>query len=230
LCADNFALESFLLAAASRRATLTIAMPTAFPEWQHLALYAVGAALIVMLLQRIPVVGRIVRFAISLGLFAFLIFILLQQAPYQPELSRLTAKLGLDDQRVSGRELRVKLAPDGHFWVIATINGVKARMLIDSGATVTAISQQTAHDAAVETGAGIAPVMLRTANGVAPARTGSVDELKVGNIVARNLRIVTAPGLGGLDVLGMNFLSRLESWRVEGQTLILVPHHPQAAS
>ena len=205
-------------------------MPTAFPEWQHLALYAVGAALIVMLLQRIPVVGRIVRFAISLGLFAFLIFILLQQAPYQPELSRLTAKLGIDDQQVSGREVRVKMAPDGHFWVIATINGVKARMLIDSGATVTAISQQTAHDAAVETGAGIAPVMLRTANGVAPARTGSVDELKVGNIVARNLRIVTAPGLGGLDVLGMNFLSRLESWRVEGQTLILVPHHPQAAS
>ena len=205
-------------------------MPTAFPEWQHLALYAVGAAMIVMLLQRIPVVGRIVRFAISLGLFAFLIFILLQQAPYRPELSRLTAKLGLDDQQVSGRELRVKMAPDGHFWVIATINGVKARMLIDSGATVTAISQQTAHDAAVETGAGIAPVMLRTANGVAPARTGSVDELKVGNIVARNLRIVTAPGLGGLDVLGMNFLSRLESWRVEGQTLILVPHHPQAAS
>ena len=205
-------------------------MPTAFPEWQHLALYAVGAALIVMLLQRIPVVGKIVHFAISLGLFAFLIFILLQQAPYQPELSRLTAKLGIDDQQVSGRELRVKMAPDGHFWVIATINGVKARMLIDSGATVTAISQQTAHDAAVETGAGIAPVMLRTANGVAPARTGSVDELKVGNIVARNLRIVTAPGLGGLDVLGMNFLSRLESWRVEGQTLILVPRHPQPAS
>ena len=26
----------------------------------------------------------------------------------------------------------------------------------------------------------------------------------------------------------MNFLSKLESWRVEGRTLILVPHHPQA--
>jgi aspartyl protease family protein len=202
-------------------------MPTAFPEWQHLALYAVGAALIVMLLQRIPVVGRIIRFAISLGLFAFLIFILLQQAPYQPELSRLTTKLGLDDQQVSGRELRVKMAPDGHFWVIATINGVTARMLIDSGATVTAISQQTAHETSVETGSGIAPVMLRTANGVAAAKTGSIEELRVGNIVARNLRIVTAPGLGGLDVLGMNFLSRLDSWRVEGQTLILVPHRPQ---
>jgi aspartyl protease family protein len=202
-------------------------MPTIFPQWQHLALYAVGAALLIMLLQRIPFVGRIIRFAISLALLAFLIFIILQQAPYQPELSRLTSSLGLDDQQVSGRELRVKMASDGHFWVVASINGVERRMLIDSGATVTALSQQTARAAGVETGTNLTPVMLRTANGVAPARTGSIHELKVGNIVARNLRIVTAPGLGGLDVLGMNFLSKLDSWRVQGQTLVLVPHHPQ---
>ena len=103
-------------------------------------------------------------------------------------------------------------------------------MLIDSGATVTAISEQTARQARIDTGRGLTPVVLRTANGIAPAETGSVDELRVGNIVARNLRIITAEGLGGLDVLGMNFLSQLESWRVEGQTLILVPHHPQNVS
>jgi len=205
-------------------------MPAILPQWQQLAIYAVGAAFIIMLLQRIPVVGRIVRFAISLGLFAFLIFILLQQAPYQPELSRLTSSLGLDNQRVSGRELRVRMAPDGHFWVLASINGVKRRMLIDSGATVTAIAEDTARAAGVKTGTNLAPVMLRTANGVAPARTGSIDELKVGNIVARNLKVVTAPGLGSLDVLGMNFLSKLQSWRVENGTLFLVPHHPQAAT
>jgi aspartyl protease family protein len=39
--------------------------------------------------------------------------------------------------------------------------------------------------------------------------------------------VVTSPGLGNLDVLGMNFLSKLDSWRVEGRTLVLVPHHPQ---
>jgi len=72
--------------------------------------------------------------------------------------------------------------------------------------------------------------MLRTANGIAAARTGSIDELKVGNIVARNLKIVTAPGLGELDVLGMNFLSRLQSWRVEGNTLVLVPHQAQPSA
>lgn len=204
-------------------------MPHAVPEWQHVALYAVGVALLIMLLQRIPVIGRIVRFAFSLALLAFLIFIVLQQAPYQPELSRFTDRLGLDDQRVAGRELRVPMSTDGHFWAVASVNGVKRRMLIDSGATITAISERTAHEARVESATGIAPVVLRTANGSAPAQTGKIEELRVGNIVARNLRIVSAPGLGDLDVLGMNFLSKLESWRVEGRTLILVPHHPQNA-
>ena len=205
-------------------------MPSTFPQWQQLALYAVGIAIFIMLLQRIPVVGRIVRFAISLALFALLIFIVLQQAPYQPDLSRLTSKLGLDDQKVAGKELRVTMAPDGHFWVKASINGVERRMLIDSGATVTAISAETARAAGVDTSTGLTPVMLRTANGVTRAQTGSIDELRIGNIVARNLRIVTAPGLGSLDVLGMNFLSKLESWRVEGRTLVLVPHHPQTTA
>ena len=204
-------------------------MPHAVPEWQHLALYAVGAALLIMLLQRIPYVGRIVRFALSLGLLAFLIFVVLQQAPYQPGLARLTDRLGIDDQKVAGKELRVRMSDDGHFWVVASINGIRRRMLIDSGATVTAISPSTARQAGVDAGAGLAPVVLPTANGAAPAETGKIDELRVGNIVARNLRIVTAPGLGDLDVLGMNFLSKLESWRVEGRTLILVPHHPQNA-
>lgn len=202
-------------------------MPHPVPEWQHLAIYAVAAALIVMLLQRIPVVGRVIRFIFSLGLMAFLIFVVLQQAPYQPELARLTDSLGLDNQQVAGKELRVRMSPDGHFWVVASINGVRRRMLIDSGATVTALSRQTVREAKIDAGTGFAPVVLRTANGAAPAETGTIDELKVGNIVARNLKVVTSPGLGNLDVLGMNFLSKLDSWRVEGRTLVLVPHHPQ---
>ena len=197
------------------------------PEWQTLALYAGGIALLMILLQRIPVVGKFIRFAISFGLLAVLIFVLLQQAPYQPTLARFTESLGIDDQKVVGDELRVRMSADGHFWVNATINGVPRRMLIDSGATVTAISASTAREAAVETGTGLSPVILKTANGMAPAQTGAIDELRVGNIVARNLKIVSSPGLGDFDVIGMNFLSQLQSWRVEGRTLVLVPHHPQ---
>ena len=196
-------------------------------NWQPLLIYAAIAALLLMVLQRLPVVGRLIRFAFSAALLAFLIFLVLQMAPYQPGLSRITGSLGLDDQEVAGKELRVPMSPDGHFWVRASLNGVERRMLIDSGATITALSSATASQAKVNASSGLAPIVLQTANGSAPARAGEVDELKVGNIVARNLRIVTSPGLGDMDVLGMNFLSRLQSWRVEGRTLILVPHHPQ---
>jgi len=197
-------------------------------HWQPLLVYAGIAALLLMALQRLPVVGRYIRFAFSATLLAFMIFLVLQMAPYQPELSRITGKLGLDDQQVAGGELRVPMAADGHFWVRASVDGIERRMLIDSGATITALSAATARAANIDTSSGIAPIVLQTANGAAPARAGRIDELRVGNIVARNLRIVTSPGLGNMDVLGMNFLSRLQSWRVEGQTLILVPHHPQA--
>ena len=197
------------------------------PDWQHLAIYAVGIAVIVVLLQRLPYVGKIIRFLFSFAILAFAVFLLLQQAPYQPTLARLSETLGLDSQTVSGKELRVRMSPDGHFWVKATINGVSRRLLVDSGATVTALSTETARAAGVDTGMGLTPVVLRTANGAAPAETGTIDELRVGNIVARDLKIVSAPGLD-LDVIGMNFLSELESWRVEGQTLVLVPHHPQS--
>lgn len=200
---------------------------TAVPEWQHLAVYAIVAAVLLMVLMRVPVLGRFIRFGFSLALLAFFFFILFEQAPYQPALSRLTDSLGLDRQKVVGKELRVPLASDGHFWVQATINGVGRRMLIDSGATVTAISTGTARAAGVDTGLGLAPVVLQTANGAARAETGSIAELRVGNIVARDLRVVTSPGLGRLEVLGMNFLSKLDSWRVEGNTLVLVPHRPQ---
>jgi aspartyl protease family protein len=203
-------------------------MPTTItPEWQQLAIYAVAAAVLLILVQKIPYVGRIVRFSISFALLAFCIFLLLQQAPYQPSLARLTERLGLDQQRVVGEEVRLRMSPDGHFWANVTLNGVRHRMLIDSGATITAISDRTARAASIDADSSLVPVMLRTANGVAQARTGEIGELRVGNILARDLKVVIAPGLGGLDVLGMNFLSKLESWRVEGRTLILVPHHPQ---
>jgi len=197
------------------------------PDWPQIAFYALGAALILMLLFRLPLVGRLLRFAVSLAIAAFAIFLLIQQAPYVPWLARVADDLGLDGQEVTGREVRIRMASDGHFWADARINGVRRRMLIDSGATVTAISEATAEAARAEGSLGPVPVVLRTANGMAPARAGSVDELRLGNIVARDLKVVVSPAFGNMEVIGMNFLSKLDSWRVEGRTLILVPHRPQ---
>lgn len=193
------------------------------PEWQQLALYAIGAALVLAILFSIPFVGRIFRALFSLGLLAFLLFILFQQAPYEPTLARLTERLGLSSQEVVGDEIRIRMSSDGHFWARADINGIEQRMLIDSGATITALSQRTADRASIDRKTSIAPIVLRTANGIVRAEGGSVQQLRVGGIEARNLNVVISPALGDVNVIGMNFLSQLESWRVEGRTLILVP-------
>lgn len=203
---------------------LGLHMPvTTIPEWQQLALYAAGAALVLIILFNIPFVGRLFRALFSFAILAFMLFVLFQQAPYDPVLSRWTDRLGLSSQHVAGDEVRIAMASDGHFWAQVAINGVEQRMLIDSGATITALSADTARRALVDREPSIAPVMLRTANGMVRADTGTVERLQMAGIEARNLKVVISPAFGDTNVIGMNFLSQLESWRVEGNTLILVP-------
>ena len=126
------------------------------------------------------------------------------------------------DQSVVGDETRVPMAEDGHFYARATINGVERRMLIDSGATTTALSDATAAAASIKVDTSL-PEMIDTANGMVKAYPARVGTLQVGGITAHDLGVVVAREFGETDVLGMNFLSKLKTWRVEGRTLVLVP-------
>lgn len=137
----------------------------------------------------------------------------------------LAERLGIGDQRVEGDTVRIAMSADGHFWARATLNGVPKRLLIDSGATITALSADTARLAGIEVGQGF-PVAITTANGTIPAQRGSIETVKVGDLETRDLGVVVSAAFGDVDVLGMNFLSRLGSWRVEGRTLILEPKRP----
>ena len=199
-------------------------------QWLLLVLYAVGAAVLLTLLFKIPRIGAALRGLFSLALLAAVLAGLWQQAPYVPALAPLVERLGLDRQQVVGREVRIRMAADGHFWVRAEINGVPRRMLVDSGATITALSDTTADLVKASPDPAALPVMIRTANGVIRARTASLDTVSIGAMQARDLKVIVAPGLAGVDVLGMNFLSQLASWRVENRTLILVPRQVADAS
>src|SRR5689334_16297398 len=48
-----------------------------------------------------------------------------------------------------GRETRIPMAIDGHFWVDAKVNGRDVKFLVDSGATTTTIDRNTAKAAGV---------------------------------------------------------------------------------
>src|SRR6202000_1514797 len=104
--------------------------------------------------------------------------VLVQEEGVDPYLTKIATNLHLNDQQVTGKELRVRMGPDGHFWIRARIDGVERRMLIDSGATVTALSGQTAAAAGLEAHRGLVPVFLKTANGTIAADTGTGTELR----------------------------------------------------
>lgn len=193
------------------------------PHWQQLAVYALGAALLLTLLPRLPYVGRALHTVLSFGLLALCAFFLLQQAPYQPWLAPLLERAGFDSQEVVGEEVRIRMSPDGHFWARATLNGTETRMLVDSGATLTTLSVDTAERAGLVPTAGLAPIFARTGNGIVQARPSTVEDFQIDGITAADLNVAISPALGPVDILGMNFLTRLASWRVEGQTMILTP-------
>ena len=129
-------------------------------------------------------------------------------------------QLGLTEQMVEGDTVRIRQSPDGHFYATARLNGVERRMLIDSGATTTAISEATARAIGI-TPRRVPPVVITTANGMVEAARGRIETVRIGSLETRDLPVVVSPAFGNLDVIGMNFLSRLGSWRVERGTLVL---------
>jgi aspartyl protease family protein len=119
-----------------------------------------------------------------------------------------------------GSETRIPMAIDGHFWVDAKVNGHDVKFLVDSGATMTTIDRKTAATAGVPVSAR-RDQFVRTGNGVIRVSTGRADEIQVGGIVRRDVGLQVADN-DDLNVLGMNFLSSLSRWGVEGRWLVMV--------
>jgi len=119
-----------------------------------------------------------------------------------------------------GRETRIPMAIDGHFWVDAKLNGHDVKFLVDSGATTTTIDRQTANEAGVDVSAR-RDQYVRTGNGIVRVASGRASELRVGGIIRHDVSLEVADN-DDLNVLGMNFLSSLSRWGVEGRWLVLV--------
>jgi aspartyl protease family protein len=120
-----------------------------------------------------------------------------------------------------GDAMRIRQAPDGHFWVTARLNGEETRFMIDSGATVTSISAETARRVGIEPSGLLA--VVETANGRVLVQRGRAETIDLGAIERRDLAVHISESFGKTNVLGMNFLSSLSSWGVEGRWLVLRP-------
>lgn len=173
------------------------------------------------LIARRPPIGLVLRSIVGWIVIAGVLYVAFAHRVRIGEwASDLGRRLGVEEQMVDGDTVRIRQSPDGHFWANVRLNGVERRMLIDSGATTTAISEATAHEAGIQVRR-VPPVLLNTANGVVEASRGRVETLRLGSLETRDLPVVVSPSFGQFDVIGMNFLSRLDGWRVERSTLVL---------
>ena len=188
-------------------------------------IYLIGCLLLVvgaLLVRRIPIGQGLKMFAgwVLIFLAAFIAFTL--KDDFIALGKRVMAEARGEGEVVRvGKEMRIRKSMDGHFWVDARLNGAKIHFLIDSGATVTSISADTARRAQIDPDNGF-PVLVQTANGTVAARRARA-ELVVGTIERRDMAVEVSEAFGDMNVLGMNFLSSLSSWSVQGQWLVLKP-------
>jgi aspartyl protease family protein len=190
-------------------------------DWMLGSLYLLMAMMLVIgsLISRREPLAKLVTMALAwVAIFGagFVLFTFRDDLGYVAQ--RLKAE-ATGNPVVEGQEIRIPMAIDGHFWVQGSVNGVPVKFLVDSGATMTTIGRDRAAAADVLVSASRNQV-VRTGNGMLRVASGRADSLSIGPIERTDVGLHVADH-DDLNVLGMNYLSSLSRWGVEGRWLIL---------
>jgi aspartyl protease family protein len=174
--------------------------------------------------RRLPM-GQVAKMALAwVAIFAAMFAIFSFRFEFQAIWERVKADIaGTGGQTVSGDAIELRRQDDGHYWIQVKVNGNPVRFLVDSGATTTAINSETASDTGVDVDTNGYPVIISTANGQVTAKRGVVRSMKIEQHEIPDHNVVVAENFGDTNVLGMNFLDSMKSWKVEGNVMTLQP-------
>ena len=136
----------------------------------------------------------------------------------------------LDQQRNPNQSLQTRIDAEGvrevvlqrnrygHYLSSGHINGAPVEFLLDTGASDVSIPAAIAQALGLQAGA---PRYYQTANGTITAYSTRLSELRIGDILLRDVRASINPAMEGDGILlGMSVLKRLE-FTQRGDTLIL---------
>jgi len=119
-------------------------------------------------------------------------------------------------------EAELRRAWDGHYRAEAQVNGVRLRLMIDTGASMVVLPDEDVHKLGINPATLDYSLPVTTANGkstVAPIRISSI---KIGPIVVFDVRAAVAhPGRLRVGLLGMSFLDQLSETSFRGDRLLL---------
>ncbi len=131
-------------------------------------------------------------------------------------------KLPSSGQRARPGIVAITAGRGGHFNADALVNGSRVTFLVDTGASVVILTPEDAQRAGINTSMLRYSAPVSTANGKTFAAPVRLNEVRVGSISIPDVRaLVSKPGQLSTSLLGMTFLSRLRSYKVSGNQLVL---------
>ena len=130
----------------------------------------------------------------------------------QLRLGATPAQVGTLAPRPAAREVVITAGPGGHFTAPGAINGRQVRFMVDTGATLVALSRDDAARLGIDL-AGARSAMTQTANGPVPVQLVTLTSVRVGNLELVNVGAAVVPQPMPLVLLGNSFLARLQMKR-----------------
>ncbi len=135
---------------------------------------------------------------------------------------QLLGQLSVGHAARSGNEIALARGPDGHFHATLEVNGQDVTFLIDTGASDVVLTRRDAARVGLDPDNLSYTIPASTANGTvwgAPVRLG---EVTLAGETEFDLRAIVNGGELDISLLGMDYLNRYRSWRVEGDTFYLM--------
>jgi aspartyl protease family protein len=139
-----------------------------------------------------------------------------------PGASAVPAPIPADKVAGYARSIVVPRDARGHFQVDARIDGQRLNFMVDTGASVIALTASDAARLGIHPAAHEFVAEVRTANGTVLAAPTQLDAVEVGNLVVRDVAALVLPDEALSDnLLGLSFLSRLRRFEYADGKLVL---------
>lgn len=121
----------------------------------------------------------------------------------------------------NGGEVRLEREGDSHFYANVEINGRTVRMMVDSGASIIALTRADAEAIGINVDALPEMGSANTAGGVVPLRPVELGKVGIEGVDVVGVQAAVIDAEMPASLLGQSYLSRLQSVRVEGDVMTL---------
>jgi aspartyl protease family protein len=121
-----------------------------------------------------------------------------------------------------GGDVTLRAGDSGHFETAAEINGRDVEVMVDTGATMVALTYEDAERAGIYLKEADFTHSVSTANGTAKVAPVEIGTVAIGSITVRNVKgAVAERGKLHKTLLGMSFLAKLSRVEMRKQALVL---------